>query len=107
MGSFSGELGSVLCDVEIIGSLEAKEEWEKLECWLGAIWIVQPLEDEQPLEEIIRVTAALFDQVPAAVQKLRDWVAYSEEGSFGHVHVDEFRRICGLESGEEQSASYL
>ena len=102
--NFSGELRSVLCDGEIIGSLEEEEEWEKLECWLGAVWIVQyRSEDEPEVEVIIQATAALLQRIPKAAQRLKGWVADSEEGSFARVHADEFQRVCGPWGDEERS----
>ena len=105
----SGESSSALWDTEIIGSLEADGEWEKLEFWLGALWITPPPEDSDPslINEIVRVTAVLFEQEPTAVRKLRGWVERSAGGSFGRVHADEFLRVCKPEDGAERSVSYL
>jgi len=106
VGRFTGGLRRVLCDVEIIRSLEEKEDWEKLVCWLGAMWSMQPpSEDQPPVRGVTEATAALFLRVPTALQRLKAWIEGSVEGSFGRVHEDEFRRVCGPESDAARSES--
>ena len=108
VGSLSDESRSVLWNMEIIGSLEAGSQWEKLAFWLGSLWITPPPEgDSPPIDEIVRATATLFEQDPAAVRKLERLVQGSEGASLGRVYADEFRRVCDPEDGGEQSTSYL
>ena len=66
----------------IMTSLEDTKEWDKLECWMGVIWIlwsvgVNVVETDEELE---RITLSLFQQQPGAIHKLEQWVgtfAYS------------------------------
>lgn len=108
VGSLSDESRSALWDTEITESLEVNGKWEELKFWLGALWITRPPEDgSSPIDEIVRATAALFEQDPAAVRKLEGWVERSQSGSFGRVYADDFRRVCNSEKGAERSVSYL
>lgn len=69
---------------KIISSLLEAEEWEKLECWIGAVWMLWPLEDGGTIEEDLRhATLSLFHRRPSAIEKLkrsmergRDWDTY-------------------------------
>ena len=63
----------------LMTSLEDTEEWDKLECWMGFIWIMWSLgaemdEDLETDEKLEHVTLSLFQQRPGAVQKLEQWV---------------------------------
>jgi len=59
--------------------LEDTKEWDKLECWMGMVWVLwskgatmdQELETDEKLD---RITLSLFQQRPGAVQKLEQWV---------------------------------
>ena len=63
----------------IMISLEDTKEWDKLECWMGVVWIMwangsemdKELETDEELE---RITLSLFQQKPGAIQKLEQWV---------------------------------
>ena len=60
-------------------SLQGANEWDKLECWMGFIWIMWSLgaemdEDLETDEKLEHVTLSLFQQRPGAVQKLEQWV---------------------------------
>ena len=59
--------------------LEDTEEWDKLECWMGFVWIMWSLgaemdEDLETDEKLEHVTLSLFQQRPGAVEKLEKWV---------------------------------
>ena len=62
-------------------SLEDSKEWDKLECWMGIIWIKWSMggmdEELETDEELERVTLPLFQQRPGAICKLEQWVAKS------------------------------
>lgn len=91
----------------IMTSLKANQEWDKLECWMGVVWMVWPLGDVAqpvqlrrermfggiPMEETTEsITLSLFHQQPSAVQKLeqrmRQWSAESR-----HTIPEAFQRI--------------
>ena len=73
-GAVTGEFNP-----HLMTSLEDTEEWDKLECWMGFIWIMWSLgaemdEDLETDEKLEHVTLSLFQQRPGAVQKLEQWV---------------------------------
>ena len=83
-------------DLHIMASLEKDQEWEKLECWMGIVWIVWPPQDGKTTEEYNReveaVMLSLFYRRPSATQKLEQWMA---RGIKWHTHIPEsFRQIC-------------
>jgi len=66
-------------ELHVRTSLEDTQEWDKLECWMGMIWIIRSagggMDGELGTEEELeRVTQALFQQRPGAIQKLEQWV---------------------------------
>jgi len=108
VGSLSDESRAVLWGTEIMGSLEADGQWEKLGSWLGALWITRPPEgDSPPIDEIVLATATLFEQDPAAIRELEGLVQRSEGASLGRVYADEFRLVCNPEDDGERPRSYL
>lgn len=70
---YEPQLGTHYSDV--MNSLEEAEEWGKLECWLGVIWVVWPPEVQSVLteEDLTRVTLALVCRRPNALRKLEQW----------------------------------
>ena len=74
--------------------LAEAQEWEKLECWMGIVWIVWPPEASGMTEEDLdRLTLLLFCYRPGAFQKLEKWVErWSQES--GKDAPESFRRIC-------------
>jgi len=79
---------------QIVISLTEAEEWDKLECWIGTIWIIWPPGAGEITEEDLgRLMLFLSRQRPGAVQKLtqrmEEWSQKSGKG------VPEcFERIC-------------
>jgi len=71
-------LGDNICSPHIMTALEDANEWKKLECWMGVLWITLPLGDEME-EELKHVTLSLFHQQPNAIQKLERWVEQALE----------------------------
>ena len=81
---YEPQLGTHYSDV--MNSLEEAEEWGKLECWLGGIWVVWPPEVQSVLteEDLTRVTLALVCRRPNALRKLEQWAErWSAENSQG------------------------
>jgi len=79
---------------QIITFLLKASEWDKLECWLGVVWIVWPPNDDETTEKDMKnVMQLLFYHQPSAIQKLKQWmVRWSIE-----CYVDaplSFRQIC-------------
>lgn len=61
-------------DPQITTYLEGAKEWEKLECWMGVIWMLWPPETERSKENLERAMVSLFRQRPGAPRKLKQWM---------------------------------
>jgi len=60
--------------LQIITSLTEAKEWNKLECWVGIVWMLLP-EGLDPGEgDLGHLMTLLFRQRPGAVQKLEQWM---------------------------------
>jgi len=56
-------------------SLESAEEWDKLEYWVGIVWMVWPPGCGKTTEEDLEhITLLLVHKQPGAIQKLGQWV---------------------------------
>ena len=67
--------GHFVYDPQITISLVEAQEWDKLECWIGTVWIMWPPETGQTMEDDLeRPMVLLFRQRPSAVRKLTQWV---------------------------------
>jgi len=64
--------------------LEDAEEWDKLECWIGFLWILWG-----SAANLEPATLSLFHRRPRAIQKLEGWV----ERRWGERHRS-FRSLC-------------
>ena len=64
-------------DLRIMLSLEEEEEWDKLECWTGSVWLRRRPGIYTIREDLERVTLSLFRRRPGAVQKLEQWLERS------------------------------
>ena len=74
--------------------VEFLTEWDKLECWMGVVWMTWPPgADVVTEEELDRSMRLLFRQRPGAAQKLEQWM-----GRWSQVHGKEipesFSRLC-------------
>ena len=78
---------------DVTASLLEAEEWDKLECWMGFVWMACPQGPGDVAEDLERTTALLFHQRPGAIQKLTHWMErWSKERK---VDVPEsFQQIC-------------
>ena len=78
---------------DVTASLLEAEEWDKLECWMGFVWMACPQGPGDVAEDLERTTALLFRQRPGAIQKLTHWMErWSKERE---VDVPEsFQQIC-------------
>ena len=61
-------------DPHVTDFLLDAQEWEKLECWLGIVWMTWLSETDDVTEEVKHATNLLFRQKPAAVQKHTQWM---------------------------------
>jgi hypothetical protein len=58
----------------VTSSLLGSQEWNKLECWMGIVWVLWPPETEDVAEDLKHAMKSLFCQQPSAVHKLTRWV---------------------------------
>ena len=92
--TWSWKLGGYLWSPHITTFLEGNREWDKLECWMGVVWMAWPPEAGGTIEEgVEHAMLSLFRQRPGAIQKLRQRMErWSKENSY---HIPEsFHRIC-------------
>jgi len=59
---------------QIITSLIEAEEWNKLECWVGIVWMLLPDGLDPGEGDLGHSMTLLFRQRPGAVQKLEQWM---------------------------------
>ena len=60
---------------QIITFLKDAQEWDKLECWVGVVWMLWPPEDNETMEKHLECEMlSLFHQQPGAVQRLEQWI---------------------------------
>ena len=80
-------------------SLKEAEEWNKLECWIGVVWMLWPLERGKTTEEDLgHITLSLFHQQPSAIQKLEQWMEQLAD-NWGQI-PESFQRICKQAHGK-------
>lgn len=78
-------------DPQTIGFLKEAQAWDKLECWVGVIWMIWPPgiggTTEEDLEHMMQL---LFHQQPTAFQKLNQWMEQCDEEA-----PESFQQVCG------------
>ena len=80
-------------DTRVMEFLLGAQEWEKLECWLGVVWMAWLPEPGDVLEDLKNTTNLLFHQKPDAAQKLTQWIRqYCQK--WNNVIPTSFRQIC-------------
>ena len=78
---------------QITTFLTEAQEWSKLECWMGIIWMVWPRGAGVAEEDLNRLMLLLFRQRPGAFQKLEKWM--EQWGQKNDEDIPEsFQRIC-------------
>jgi len=71
------------------------QEWGKLECWIGIVWMVWPAGAGGTTEEDLGCSMlSLFRQRPGAVQKLEQWMERWSKKRLCNRIPESFRRIC-------------
>jgi len=79
--------------LRITTSLVEAEEWSRLECWTGVLWMLLP-EDVDPTEgDLGHSTTLLFRQRPGAVQKLEQWMEQWGR-RYGNRVPKSFQQLC-------------
>jgi hypothetical protein len=78
---------------QVTASLLEAQEWEKLECWMGVVWMVWPPQTNATTEDLEHVMVPLLCQRPGAVRKLTQWMDQWSE-RHGKKVPEAFKRIC-------------
>ena len=98
--------------MEVMGSLEESEDWEKLETWMEIVWRCRQTEstedgstedklmEDGSMEDIERMTLKLLSRRPSALPRFEDMC---ETGGL-RDNGDELRRVCD-QARTEQSSS--
>jgi len=60
--------------LQIIKSLTKAKEWNKLECWVGIVWMLLPKGLDPGEGDLDHSMTLLFRQRPGAAQKLEQWM---------------------------------
>ena len=86
-------LAGSTCSPETMTSLEVAGEWDKLECWMGVVWMLwSPEEGGEAEEDLGCITLSLFHKQQGAIQKLEQWM---EQWADGWRQIPEsFQQIC-------------
>ena len=65
----------------ITKTLVEAQEWSKLECWIGVVWMLSRGAEGRTEEDLENSMLLLFRQRPSAAQKLEDWIGrWSRQG---------------------------
>jgi len=92
--TWSWRLGGYVWSSRITAFLSRSREWDKLECWIGVVWIVWPPGTGGTIEEDVgHAMLSLFHKRPGAIQRLKQRMKrWSEEN--GYQVPESFQKIC-------------
>ena len=86
--------GKLVYSAQAVIFLSEAQEWSKLECWMGTVWMVWPPEAGGMTEEDFDcMMVLLFRQRPGASQKLEQWMERWSQKR-GRDIPESFRRLC-------------
>ena len=77
----------------VTSSLLEAHEWEKLECWMGVVWMMWPPLISDVPEDLKNAMESLLRNRPGAVRKLTEWMERSSERRKSVV-PESFEQIC-------------
>jgi len=66
--------------LQVITSLTEAKEWDKLECWVGIVWMLLPDGLDSGNGDLGHSMALLFRQRPGAAHKLEQWMEQWSQG---------------------------
>jgi len=75
----------------ITSFLTRTEQWSKLECWMGIVWMLEA--DGMIEEDLDRSMVLLFRQRPGALYKLQQWMERWSKRNSKDI-PESFERIC-------------
>ena len=78
---------------QVMASLLEAREWDKLECWIGVVWMVWPPETDATMGDVEHAMISLSRQRPGAVQKFTQWMERWSKLP-GNKVPEPFQRIC-------------
>ena len=78
---------------QIMVSLVEAKEWDKLQPWLGTVWIMWPPGDGTTEEDLKSTMLLLFHEEPNAVQKLTQWMEQWSKAQSLEI-PESFKQIC-------------
>ena len=93
--SVSQNLTGIARKRHIMYSLADEAEWDKLECWIGVIWMVWPPVGRNSAGDLERVTRLLFRELPGSIQRLGRWMELwsAESHPYRRTIPEAFQRI--------------
>ena len=102
-----------ILSAQVMVSLEDAQEWDKLECWIGVVWINWPPEDIETTGDsgtaedsetakdggvtgrgLKDVMLSLFHQCPGVIQRLQRLMGKCEAKGDGFIVPELFEQIC-------------
>ena len=91
--SESQQLEGVAWNPDVMESLKSNLKWDKLEAWMGIVWMVWPPETVSTMEKVRDVMLPLFHKRSGAIQKLERWMERWSERR-GRTVPESFKQIC-------------
>jgi len=85
--------------LQIMTSITEAKEWNKLECWVGIVWMLGA--GETTGEDLERSTVLLFRQRSGALQKLEQWMEQWSQRNSRDI-PESFKRVCERAHEAEQ-----
>ena len=86
--------GDITYSPQITTFLTEAQEWSKLECWMGTVWMMWPPGTSGVTEgDLAHSTLLLFHQRPGAAQKLEQWMERWSQ-KHGENIPEPFQQIC-------------
>jgi hypothetical protein len=104
ISAFPGTRSADDRQTEVMKSLEAAQDWEKLETWMLVVWWSMYRSNSVPIQDVGRATLTLFRQRPSAIPKFDDLLENHTQSHFFslfNTHKEVLRRVCDQERVEQ------
>ena len=93
-------------DPQVTDILLGAQEWDKLECWVGVIWVLWPPETDNTQGDLVRAMVSLLRRRPGAAQKVAGWMIRFSGESRGDVPTS-FLQVLRAFVAAETYQSYV
>ena len=93
-------------DPQVTDILLGAQEWDKLECWVGVIWVLWPPEIDNTQGDLVRAMVSLLRRRPGAAQKVAGWMIRFSGESRGDVPTS-FLQVLRAFVAAETYQSYV